>query len=1141
MTVLCFPKIGQKNYINYLSFASIPLFLLENNNNFPLLVLTANAEDARRRESEFRFFAPHLATAFFPDWETLPYERFSPHKDLISERLSLLWQLKNRLIDVLIVPIATAMQKLPPLSFIAGRSFLLQTGDSVDRAALKSSLIAAGYAAVGNVVAAGEFAVRGSLLDLFPMGADAPLRLDFFDDEIDSIKIFNPETQRTVSPISEIRLLPANEFPTDEKAVQIFRQKWREVFDGNPTNAVPYRQVSDGFFGGGAEYYLPLFFDEPCVSLFDYLFDNTKIIALCDVAQTAQQTVDDIRSRFRNAQGDNAFPPLPPECLYLDENSFQAALNNYSVLCFSNENNAQYRLPDIAVNRQKNNPLQALQDFQAAFDGRLLYCSPSLGRQETVSAFFARHHIKAKIVSSYQEFINSDIPFACCVGDVPQGFRLPEKKIAIIGEMDLYPTHTSSRVRRKKSFAVSPDMALADLAEIKIGDPVVHESHGIGRYCGLINLDLGGGVEEMMLLEYADNAKLYVPVSQLHLISRYAGAGFDDVALHRLGSSAWQKAKRRAAQKAHDTAAELLQLYAQRQALHGHAFAFDEGEYNAFADGFEYAETEDQAAAIAATLKDLIADKPMDRLICGDVGFGKTEVALRAAFVAVSGGKQVAVLAPTTLLLEQHTQVFRTRFADFAVNIASLSRFNASRETQGTLKGLANGGVDIVIGTHKLVQPDIQFKNLGLVIIDEEHRFGVRQKEKLKQLRAEVDVLTLTATPIPRTLSMALDGLRDFSLITTAPEKRLAVKTFVKPYSDASVKEAVLRELKRGGQVFFLHNEVATIENARERLQTLIPEARLAVAHGQMPAADLERVMRNFLQQQFNVLLCSTIIETGIDIPNANTIIINRADKFGIAQLHQLRGRVGRSHHQAYAYLLTPDYITRDAQKRLDAIAAADELGAGFKLAMEDLEIRGAGEILGEGQSGDILQVGLSLYGEMLKQAVRDLKKGKIPDLDAPVGAAAEIKLYTPALLPDTYCPDIHQRLVLYKRLAACETDEQIDHIYEELVDRFGMPEQHFRQPENLDNPVKTLIANHRLRIFAKQHGIAQIEATTNEIALHFADNNSVDAVKIIALLQSDKRVKLAGQNRVKINLQSNNLAEKVKNIQEWVQKIVAD
>ncbi|MBP5789142.1 MAG: transcription-repair coupling factor, partial [Neisseriaceae bacterium] len=807
---------------------------------------------------------------------------------------------------------------------------------------------------------------------------------------------------------------------------------------------------------------------------------------------------------------------------------------------FSPNISNHYHIPDIAVNRQKEDPLLSFKNFQAAFNGRILFCSPTLGRRETVSAFFHRYKIKTQFVDSWDDFINGNATLGFAVGDIAAGFILPEKNIAVISENDLYPSYVRS-THRKRRFASSPDMALRDLAEIKIGDPVVHESHGIGRYCGLVNMGQGGDMAEMMLIEYADNAKLYVPVSHLHLISRYAGASFDEVALHKLGSSAWQKAKRRAAQKAHDTAAELLQLYAKRLLQQGYAFDFDEEEYKAFADGFEYAETEDQAAAIIATIRDLMADKPMDRLICGDVGFGKTEVALRAAFVAVSGGKQVAVLAPTTLLVEQHTQVFRERFADFAVNVASLSRFNASRETQGTLKGLANGTVDIVIGTHKLVQPDIQFKNLGLLIIDEEHRFGVRQKEKLKQLRSNIDVLTMTATPIPRTLSMALDGLRDFSLITTAPERRLAVKTFVKPISDATIQEALLRELKRGGQVFFLHNEVDTIENARERLQNLVPEARIAVAHGQMAAGNLERVMRNFLQQQFNILVCSTIIETGIDIPNANTIIINRADKFGIAQLHQLRGRVGRSHHQAYAYLLTPEYITRDAQKRLDAVAAADELGAGFKLAMEDLEIRGAGEILGEGQSGDILQVGLTLYGEMLKQAVRDLKNGKIPDLDAPLNVSAEIKLDTPALLPETYCPDVHERLVLYKRLAACESEDGIDDIYEELVDRFGLPEQHFRQPEKTaDNPIKTLIATHRLRLFAKAHHIQQIDANENSIILSFHDKNEIDPVKIITLLQSDRRVSLSGQNRLKIAVQSNSLDEKVKNIKEWVEKIQA-
>ena len=695
-----------------------------------------------------------------------------------------------------------------------------------------------------------------------------------------------------------------------------------------------------------------------------------------------------------------------------------------------------------------------------------------------------------------------------------------QSAIAVITESELYQYVAHSRVhsRRKKHAAVS-DGLLRDLAEINIGDPVVHEEHGIGRYMGLVTMDLGGETNEMMLLEYAGEAQLYVPVSQLHLISRYSGQAHENVALHKLGSGSWNKAKRKAAEKARDTAAELLNLYAQRSAQSGHKFEINELDYQAFADGFGYEETEDQAAAIAAVIKDLTQAKPMDRLVCGDVGFGKTEVALRAAFVAVMGGKQVAVLAPTTLLVEQHAQNFADRFADFPVKVASLSRFNNSKATKAALEGMADGTVDIVIGTHKLVQDDIKFKNLGLVIIDEEHRFGVRQKEQLKRLRANVDILTMTATPIPRTLSMALEGLRDFSLITTAPSRRLAVKTFVKPFSEGSVREAVLRELKRGGQVFFLHNEVDTIENMRERLETLLPEARIGVAHGQLRERELEQVMRDFLQQRFNVLLCSTIIETGIDIPNANTIIINRADKFGLAQLHQLRGRVGRSHHQAYAYLLTPEYITKDAEKRLDAIAAADELGAGFTLAMQDLEIRGAGEILGEGQSGEMIQVGFTLYTEMLKQAVRDLKKGRQPDLDAPLGITTEIKLHSPALLPESYCPDIHERLVLYKRLAVCETVQQINAIHEELVDRFGLPEQ----------PVKTLIESHHLRLAAKELGIDAIDATSEAVTVTFGKNHQIDPTEIILLIQTDKKYRLAGADKLKFTAQMEDVETRIK------------
>lgn len=1115
------PKPREKSRWLNLSQGSLPLALARYLPHKQLkVVLTQDAEQALRLQTAWRFFRPHDTAVFLPDWETLPYERFSPHQDLVSERLSALWQIKSGAADVLFVPVATAMQKLPPVPFLAGRTFWLKTGQTLDIGRLKTDLVDAGYNHVSHVVAAGEFAVRGGIVDLFPMGSEMPYRIDLFDDEIDSIKTFDTETQRTISPVSEIRLLPAHEFPTDSEAQKIFRSRFREEVDGNPNDAAVYKAVSNGHFGAGVEYYLPLFFENELETLFDYIGEDALFVSLGDVHAEANRFWSDVKSRYAMAQGDEIYPPLFPQHLYLSADVFAGRLKNYGQV-LPDVSGKEHTLPDLAVNRQSDEPLQALKDFQTAFDGRILLCAESLGRRETMLGFLQQNGLKAKSVSDWQGFLSAHESLMITVAPLAYGFKLEDQNITVITESDLYQYVARSRKHHRKKHAAVSDGLLRDLAEINIGDPVVHEEHGIGRYMGLVTMDLGGETNEMMLLEYAGEAQLYVPVSQLHLISRYSGQAHENVALHKLGSGAWNKAKRKAAEKARDTAAELLNLYAQRAAQSGHKFEINELDYQAFADGFGYEKTEDQAAAIAAVIKDLTQAKPMDRLVCGDVGFGKTEVALRAAFVAVMGGKQVAVLAPTTLLVEQHAQNFADRFADFPVKVASLSRFNNSKATKAALEGMADGTVDIVIGTHKLVQDDIKFKNLGLVIIDEEHRFGVRQKEQLKRLRANVDILTMTATPIPRTLSMALEGLRDFSLITTAPSRRLAVKTFVKPFSEGSVREAVLRELKRGGQVFFLHNEVDTIENMRERLETLLPEARIGVAHGQLRERELEQVMRDFLQQRFNVLLCSTIIETGIDIPNANTIIINRADKFGLAQLHQLRGRVGRSHHQAYAYLLTPEYITKDAEKRLDAIAAADELGAGFTLAMQDLEIRGAGEILGEGQSGEMIQVGFTLYTEMLKQAVRDLKKGRQPDLDAPLGITTEIKLHSPALLPEDYCPDIHERLVLYKRLAVCETVQQINAIHEELIDRFGLPEQ----------PVKTLIESHHLRLAAKELGIDAIDATSEAVTVTFGKNNNVDPTEIILLIQNDKKYRLAGADKLRFTAEMENIEVRINTV----------
>lgn len=1125
------PKSSQIIHWPDLNAGSLPFLLSKHLPEKKLkIVLTADAEQAIRIQTAWQFFNPAARIVFFPDWETLPYEHFSPHQELVSERLSTLWQLKNGLVDVLLLPLATAMQKIAPPSFLLGRTFWLKTGQQLDTDALKHSLIEAGYNHVTHVVATGEFATRGGILDIFPMGSDTPFRLDLFDNEIDTIKTFDADTQRTLNSVEEIRLLPAHEFPTDSDAQKIFRSRFREEISSDPRKATVYAAVSEGHFGAGVEYYLPLFFEEECVSIFDYINQDAILVNLGDIHNEAARIWQDVKQRYTMAQGDPAYPPLAPHYLYMSEDQIGARIKTYARVVPELSNHNSYTLPDVAVDRQSDDPLHSLKAFLQQWSGKVLICAESLGRRETMLNFMREYQLQPHIVSGWADFLQAKAELCLTIAPLSYGCLLDEQKLAIITEADLYQYVVRGRRTRRKHSAVSDGM-LRDLAEIKIGDPVVHEQHGIGRYQGLVTLDLGEGASEMMLLEYAEGSQLYVPVSQLQLISRYAGSAHENVSLHKLGHGAWDKARHKAAEKARDTAAELLNLYARREAQQGHRFSLNEIDYQAFANGFGYEETEDQAAAIAATLKDLCAEKPMDRLICGDVGFGKTEVALRAAFVAAMAGKQVVVLAPTTLLVEQHAQNFADRFADFPIKVAQLSRFNTSKQTQATLAGLADGTVDIVIGTHKLVQPDVHFKNLGLVIIDEEHRFGVRQKEQLKSLRANVDVLTLTATPIPRTLSMALEGLRDFSLITTAPSRRLAVKTFVRPLSDGLIREAVMRELKRGGQVFFLHNEVDTIANAYEKLSSLLPEARIGIAHGQLRERELEQVMRDFLQQRYNVLLCSTIIETGIDIPNANTIIIERADKFGLAQLHQLRGRVGRSHHQAYAYLLVPEAMTRDAQKRLEAIEMADDLGAGFTLAMQDLEIRGAGEILGEGQSGEMIQVGFTLYTEMLKQAVRNLKKGREPDLDAPLGITSDIKLHSPALLPESYCPDIHARLVLYKRLASSETEAEIDQIHEELIDRFGL----------LEPAVSTLIASHHLRLEAANLGIDTIDASSESITFTFGKHHRINPATIVAMMQNDKNYRLVGADKLRVNISIEDVQQRVQIIKNIMKQLAVD
>ncbi|MDQ2962335.1 MAG: transcription-repair coupling factor [Pseudomonadota bacterium] len=1098
-------------------------------------VICAEALAAQRLAEEIAWFAPALRVATLPDWETLPYDHFSPHQDLVSERLATLYRASRGECDVLLVAATTALYRLAPPSHLAAFTFFLAQGEKLDVDALRSQLALGGYQHVTQVVAAGEFSVRGGLIDLFPMGSALPYRIDLFDEEIESIKSFDVDSQRTLYPVPNVRLLPAREFPQDDAARTRFRGRFREVFEGDPSKSALYRDISNGMTPGGIEYYLPLFFDATA-TLAEYFPANAAVVIHGDAGAAIERFWQDTESRYRLLRGDPARPLLPPHELFLPVDEFNGVLKPFarvelpasppSVPAAA----ATHALSSLQVDRRAGDPLHALKRFATSTRERVLIVADGLGRRETMLQYFAEYGFKPAIVGDWAEFVRGDASPALAVGPAHAGFVWPEGGIALVTEAELY-ADVARTPSRRDARRTNVEAMLRDLSEVRIGDPVVHEQHGIGRYLGLTTLDLGDGPNEFLHLLYANDAKLYVPVASLHVISRYSGAAPEAAPLHELGSGQWDKAKRKAAQRAHDTAAELLNLYAQRAAREGHAFRFDIHDYEAFAAGFPFEETADQAGAIEAVIKDLVTGKPMDRLVCGDVGFGKTEVALRAAFIALADGQQVAILVPTTLLVEQHFQTFSDRFADLPVKLAELSRFRTGKEAKAVLDGLADGRIDLVIGTHRLIQPDVKFKRLGLIIIDEEHRFGVRHKEQLKRLRAEVDVLTLTATPIPRTLALSLEGLRDFSVIATAPERRLAIKTFVAPYAPGLVREAVLRELKRGGQIYYLHNDIATIGTKAEKLAALVPEARLAIAHGQMPERELERVMRDFYQQRCNLLLCSTIIESGLDVPTANTIIIDRADRFGLAQLHQLRGRVGRSHHQAYAYLLTPpeEALSTQAKKRLEAIQLMEELGSGFYLAMHDLEIRGAGEVLGEEQSGEMQQIGFQLYVDMLKAAVDALKAGREPDLTEPLRVATEINLHVPALLPETYCSDVHERLVLYKRLANCDSEAELTAMQEELIDRFGLP------PE----PAQALLACHRLRIAGEHLGVVKIDSGPERTQLQFGPKPDFDPAKLIALIQKDGRHRLAGQNRVRIERAAPSLDERVALVREFLARLI--
>jgi transcription-repair coupling factor (superfamily II helicase) len=1083
----------------------------------PAVVFCARATEAQRLKDEIAWFAPQLAVLLLPDWETLPYDSFSPHHDLVSERLATLYRIMREDFDVAIVPAATALTRLAPPSFLAGHSFFLKQGGALDLDALRAQLTLAGYSHVTQVVAPGEYCVRGGLVDLFPMGSALPYRLDLFDSEIESIRSFDADTQRTLYKVPEVRLLPAREFPMDEAGRNQFRRSFRDRFEGDPSKSRIYKDVSNGVAPAGIEYYLPLFF-ERTAAFFDYLPKSAVVCMHGEVHAALTEFSHDAQSRHQLLQGDRTRPLLPPAELFLSAEDFFVRAKAFKRAEFEGGALSAQPLPELAVERRAADPLHRLKAFLAETPCRVMLLAESPGRRETLSQYLAEYGLDPKPSAGFEEFRRSEARLALGVAPLLAGFFLDSEQLCFVTESELYAGTARSRAARERKSVSSIEGMLRDLSELRAGDPVVHVQHGIGRYQGLVDLDLGEGAAEFLLLEYAEDNKLYVPVAQLHSIGRYSGGPPEQAPLHKLGGDQWDKAKRKAARAVRDTAAELLDLYARRATRKGHAFKLNQHDYEAFAEGFGFEETPDQAAAIAAAIENMKSGKPMDRLVCGDVGFGKTEVALRAAFVAVADNMQVAVLTPTTLLAEQHFHTFSDRFADWPIKLAELSRFRSGKETTTALKGLAGGEVDIAIGTHKLLQKDIKFKRLGLVIVDEEHRFGVRQKEALKALRAEVDVLTLTATPIPRTLAMSLEGLRDLSVIATAPERRLAIRTFVSGYSPGIIREASLRELKRGGQIFFLHNDVASIEVMREKLEKLLPEARIAVAHGQMRERDLERVMREFLQQKHNLLLCSTIIETGIDIPTANTILINRADKFGLAQLHQLRGRVGRSHHQAYAYLLTPgeDALSPAAKKRLEAIQMMEELGSGFYLAMHDLEIRGAGEVLGESQSGEMQEVGFNLYADMLDHAVRSLKAGREPDLSQPFEVITEVNLHFPALLPAAYCADVHERLVLYKRFANCDSAERVEAMQEELVDRFG----------DLPGAARALIESHRLRILGRALGVARVDANPETIQIQFVPHPPLDPATVLKLVQKQKW-KLTGPTKLRVERVTGELPER--------------
>ena len=1100
------------------------------------LIITSDMQTAYQLQNELRFFLgdDKRPIMIFPDWETLPYDHFSPHQDIISERLLAFYQLPRLNQGILLAPVNTLMLRTLPTEYIEQHSFVLDKGDELDLEQFRNRLIKNGYHHVTQVMEHGEFTVRGSLIDLFPMGSKTPYRIDLFGNDVDSIRRFEPETQRTIETIDNIRMLPGHEFPIDDAAVSHFRHQWRSKFSGNPMECPIYDSISRGQSAAGIEYFLPLFYEKTS-SLFDFLPENSLLFSIGDVHQQAQTFWNELSHRYDQLRHDITRPLLAPIDIALSVDELFGNIKHHPQITIhqdslpnkaANMNFSCEALPELTINHKLNNPLAAMQDYLETDNKRCLLIAESAGRRETLLELLSDQNITPKNYDTWQSFVDDTAVLGISIAPLSHGFYLRESNTAIISESDLLGEKVQQKTTAKTHATYDPDAIVRNLTELHIGDPIVHIDHGVGRYLGLLTMDRDDQQTEFLTLEYADEAKLYVPVSSLNLISRYSGGDLETAPLNRLGSTRWEKAKRKAAEKIHDVAAELLEIYARRQMKPGHAYQFNEQEYRLFADGFPFTETDDQQKAITQVLDDMIAPRAMDRLVCGDVGFGKTEVAMRAAFMAVQNNKQVAMLAPTTLLVKQHEQSFKDRFADWPVQIAALSRFEGKQTQAKYLEQLKNGKIDIVIGTHKLLQKDIKFQNLGLLIIDEEHRFGVRQKEKITSLRAELDIVTLTATPIPRTLNMAMTQIRDLSIIATPPARRLSIKTFVQDYRTSVIREAVLREIMRGGQVFFLHNKVQTIDKMARDLVELIPEAKIEIAHGQMHERQLENVMSDFYHQQFNVLVCTTIIESGIDIPTANTIIINRADLFGLAQLHQLRGRVGRSHHQAYAYLLTPpdSIMTKNAQKRLEAITSLQDLGAGFTLATHDLEIRGAGELLGDEQSGHIQTIGFSLYMDLLDRAVKALKKGKTLKVEDSLKSEIEINLSIPALLPQDYVFDAYTRLTFYKRISSANLTSELQELKEELIDRFG----------KLPIPTINLFRIAQLKLIAAPLGVESINRSSQTCRIEFNDEPKISVEKLLALAQKEPaRYQFEGSKILRFKLTGDQ-------IKDWIDSLVS-